>query len=221
MYLPTKFQQFTMNQLFGRFPHLVEDIFGLLKAETLFCCSQINKTWNENLEDYRIHLVKKIQRHLKDPSIFYGRTPNFDHYEGQNLPKILLENMSIFHCPTHGPTRIRGPPKTLRRIIMIDQLPLPFLVHFLRYICDHRIKDCEVNFRIMSITQTSVDLGVFVKIESNGEEVNEYIGWISQFYHLSTYALLGSYHQKLLLRDHPFKMSPCLRGAPWADVCRC
>ena len=157
-----------MNQLFGRFPHLVEDIFGLMKAETLFCCSQINKAWNENLEDYRIHLVKKIQRHLKDPSIVHGRTPNFDQYEDQNLPKILLKNMPI---PTHGPTRLRGPPQTLRRIVMIDQLPLPFLVHFLRYFCDHRIKDCEVNFRIMSITQTSVDLGVFVKSESNCMEV--------------------------------------------------
>jgi hypothetical protein len=168
-----------MNQLFGRFPHLVEDIFGLLKAETLFCCSQINKTWNENLEDYRIHLVKKIQRHLKDPSIVYGRTPNFDQFEGQNLPKILLENMREY--PTYGPTRIRGPPKPLKRIIMIDLLPLPFLVHFLRYFCDHRIKDCEVNFRISSITQSSVDLGVFVKSESNGEEVNEHIGSIGQF----------------------------------------
>ena len=111
-----------MNQLFGRFPHLVEDIFGLLKAETLFCCSQINKTWNGNLEDYRIHLVKKIQRHLKDPSVFYGRTPNFDQYEGQNLPKILLENMPVSECPTHGPTRIWGPSKPLKRIIMIDLL---------------------------------------------------------------------------------------------------
>ena len=182
--MPTKFQQLTMNQLFGRFPHLVEDIFGLLKAETLFCCSQINKTWNENLEDYQIHLVKKIQMHLKDPSVVYGPTPNFDQYEGQNFPKILLENMPISECPTHGPTRIRGPPKTLRRIIMIDQLPLPFLVHFLRYFCDHRIKDCEVNFKIRSINQTAVILGVFVKSESNGEEANEYIGWIGQFTHL-------------------------------------
>ena len=155
-------------------------IFGLLKAETLFCCSQINKTWNENLEDYRIHLVKKIQRHLKDPSVVHGRTPNFDQYEGQNLPKILLENMPVSECPTHGPTRIWGPPKPLKRIIMIDLLPLPFLVHFLRYFCDHRIKDCEVNFRISSITQTSVILGVFVKSESNGEEVNEFMGWIGQ-----------------------------------------
>ena len=101
---------------------------------------------------------------------------------------------------THGPTSIWGPPKPLKRMIMIDLLPLPFLVHFLRYFCDHRLKDCEVNFRIRYITRTSVVLGVYVKFESNGEEVNEYIGWISQSCHLSTYALLGSYHQKLLLR---------------------
>ena len=144
-----------MELLFGRFPHLVEDIFGLLKAETLFCCSQINKSWNENLEDYRIRLVKKIQRHLKDPSIVHGRTPNFEQYEGQFLLRRLLKNMSISEKPTHGPTSIWGPPKALKRIITIDQLPLPFLVHFLRYFCDHRIKDCEVNFRITYITQTS------------------------------------------------------------------
>ena len=178
-----------MNQLFGRFPHLVEDIFGLLKSETLFCCSQINKTWNENLEDYHIHLVKKIQRHLKDPSIVYGRTPNFDQYEGENLPKILLNDMYNSQWPTHGPTNSWGPPKPLKRNIMIDLLPLPFLVHFLRYFCDYRLKegalkDCEVKFRIWSITQTSVVLGVLVKYESNEEEVNEYIGWIGQFCYL-------------------------------------
>ena len=131
--------------------------------------------------------MKKIQRHLKDPSIVYGCTPNFDQYEGQNLPIILLEHMSISTCATHGPTRIWGPPKPLKRIIMIDLLPLPFLVHFLRYFCDHRIKDCEVNFRISSIDDTitsNVSLGVFVKSESNGEEVNEFIGWIYQFCYL-------------------------------------
>ena len=173
-----------MNQLFGRFPHLVEDIFGLLKADTLFCCSQINKAWNENLEDYRICLVKKIQKHLKDPSIVHGRTPNFGKYEGQFLRKRILRNMPISECPTHGPTRIWGPPKALKRIITIDLLPLPFLVHFLRYFCDHRIKDCEVNFRISSITDEDVILGVFVKSESNVEEVNQYIGLISQLCYL-------------------------------------
>ena len=66
----------------------------------------------------------------------------------------------------------------------IEHLPLPFLAQFQRYFCDYRIKDCEVNFRIMSITQTSVDLGVFVKSESNGEEINQYIGRIGQFCYL-------------------------------------
>ena len=127
-----------MENLFGRFPHLVEDIFGLLKEETLFCCGQINKAWSKNLDDYRLHLVKRIQR----------------------------------------------PPKILRRIMAMEQLPVPVLVHFLRYFCDHRIKDCEVNFRISSINQTSVVLGVFVKSKPNGEEVNQYIGSIGQFCYL-------------------------------------
>ena len=172
-----------MENLFGRFPHLVEDIFGLLKEETLFCCSQINKAWNKNLDDYRLHLVKKIQRHLKDPSIVYGPAANFDKYKGKNLRKItLLEDMPNFEC--HGPTRIHGPPRILRRIMTIEHLPLPFLVQFLRYFCDHRIKDCEINFRINCIDRRSVLLGVFVKSKSNGMEVNEYIGWIGRFCYL-------------------------------------
>ena len=94
-----------MENLFGRFPHLVEDIFGLLKEETLFCSSQINKAWNKNLDDYRLHLVKMIQRHLKDPSIAYGPAANFNRYKGISfIPKTLLENMPEFEC--HGPTSI-------------------------------------------------------------------------------------------------------------------
>ena len=171
-----------MENLFGRFPHLVEDILGLLKEETLFCCSQINKAWNKNIDDYRLHLVKRIQSRLKDPTIVYGPAANFDRHEGQNLLKTLLEDTPTFEC--HGPTRIYGPPKILRRIMTIEHLPLLFLVQFLRYFCDHRIKDCEVNFRINSIDRRSVLLGVFVKSESNGEEINQYIGHIGQFCYL-------------------------------------
>ena len=174
-----------MENLFGRFPHLVEDIFGLLKEETLFCCSQINKAWDKNVDNYRLHLVKRIQRHLKDPSIAYGPAANFDRRIGISfIPKTLLENMPEFEC--HGPTttRMYGSPKILRRIMTIEHLPLPFLVQFLRYFCDHRIKDCEINFRINSIDRRSVLLGVFVKSKSNDLEVNEYIGWIGQFCHL-------------------------------------
>ena len=32
--IKTKFRQLTMESLFDRFPHLVEDIFGLLSGET-------------------------------------------------------------------------------------------------------------------------------------------------------------------------------------------
>ena len=65
-----------METLFGRFPHLVEDIFGLLDGKTLFCCSQINNPWKENLKEYRFHLVKKIQKLLKNQSIVYGPVKN-------------------------------------------------------------------------------------------------------------------------------------------------
>ena len=70
--IPTKFQQLTMETLFGRFPHLVEDIFGLLNGKTLSSCCQINKIWKENLEEYRLHLVQKIQNRLKNQNIAYG-----------------------------------------------------------------------------------------------------------------------------------------------------
>ena len=42
--IPTKYQKLTMETLFVRFPHLVEDIFGLVNGKTLSCCSQINNT---------------------------------------------------------------------------------------------------------------------------------------------------------------------------------
>ena len=157
-----------MENLFGRFPHLVEDIFGLLKEETLFCCSQIDKTWNKNLDNYQLHLVKRIQRHLKDPIIVYGPAANFDRYAGQNLPKILLEGMPTLKC--HGPTRNYGPPKILR-IITIEHLPLLFLVQFLRHFCEMKDWKGKVNFRINCINRRSVLLGVFVKSESNCMEV--------------------------------------------------
>ena len=164
-----------MENLFGRFPHLVEDVFGLLEEETLFHCSQINKAWNKNLDNYRLHLVKRIQSRLKDPIIVYGPAANFDRYEGQNLPKTVLEDMPTFEC--HGPTRIYGSPKILRRMMTIEHLPLLFLVQFLRYFCDHSIRDCEISD--LRINRRSLVLGVFVQSESNCKEVNEYIGWIA------------------------------------------
>ena len=121
-----------MENLFGRFPHLVEDIFGLLKEETLFCCSQINTAWNKNLDDYRLHLVKRIQRHLKDPSIAYGPAANFNRYKGISfIPKTLLENMPEFECHSHSDhTRIYGSPKILRRIMRLNTYPCRFWFSF-------------------------------------------------------------------------------------------
>ena len=84
--IPTKFQQLTMETLFGRFPHLVEDIFGLLNGKTLSCCTQTNKIWKENLEAYRQHLVKKMQKHLENQNIEIGPVSNYDEEGGQNLP---------------------------------------------------------------------------------------------------------------------------------------
>ena len=123
-----------METLFGRFPHLVEDIFGLLNGKTLSCCTQINKIWNENLEVYRQHLVKKMQKHLENQNIEIGPVSNYDEEGDQNLPGIPWE-----------------------------QLPLPLLVEFERSFCDYdyNLKGCKINLRIMSMTP--VLLGIFIK----------------------------------------------------------
>ena len=123
-----------METLFGRFPHLVEDIFGLLNGKTLSCCTQTNKMWKENLEAYRQHLVKKMQKHLENQNIEIGPVSNYDEEGGQNLPGIPWE-----------------------------QLPLPLLVEFERSFCDHdyNLKGFKINLRIMS--KTPVLLGIFIK----------------------------------------------------------
>jgi hypothetical protein len=109
-----------MKTLFGRFPHLVEDIFGLLNGKTLSCCSQINKIWKENLELYRLHIVKKMQKHLKDLNIVIGPVRDFVSHR---LPEIPWE-----------------------------ELPSSFLVQFLRYFCDYKLKDCYINLRMVCLT---------------------------------------------------------------------
>ena len=77
-----------MKLLSGRFPHLVEGILGLLDGKTLLQCSQVNKTWNEDLENHRLHLVRKSQKHLLIPTIVYDKVyPN-----SENHPKNWEKN---------------------------------------------------------------------------------------------------------------------------------
>ena len=46
----------TMEQVFLRFPHLGEQIFGQLNYNDIECCKKINKPWEEFiLTSYRIH----------------------------------------------------------------------------------------------------------------------------------------------------------------------
>ena len=115
-----------METLFGRFPHLVEDIFSLLNGKTLSCCSQINKTWNENLEEYRLHLVKKIQKQLKN----------------QNIVDLQTE------CVT-----IQWRPMNFERDVDVEELPLPFLNQCLRNFCDYK---CGVILRMIFTTKAEV-----------------------------------------------------------------
>ena len=103
-----KFESFTMETLFGRFPHLVEDIFGLLDGKTLSRCSRIDKVWNQNLEEYRLCLVKKVQKCLENQSLQSTCSPN-----------------RIFDLPWTANSAIENN-------LTVEQLPLKFLVQFLR-----------------------------------------------------------------------------------------
>ena len=118
-----------MDTLFGRFPHLVEDIFGLLNGKTLSCCSQINKIWNANLKGYRLFVIRKMKKHLQNQNIEFGPFTDYDKEEGQNLPEIPFE-----------------------------KLPLSFFVLILRYLGDNKLKDCKINLRNMNKENEPLDL---------------------------------------------------------------
>ena len=123
-----------METLFGRFPHLVEDIFGLLNGETLSCCSHINKIWIENLENYRIHLIKKLQKCLKNQNVVNEPVEDSVKEEGQNWPKIPFEIKNNIFC---GSPRILEHPMALERNTTVEQLPPSDLVKILKYFCDY------------------------------------------------------------------------------------
>ena len=89
-----------MKSLSGRFPHLVDGILGLLDEETLFQCSQVNKTWNQDLENHRLHLVRKSQKHLIIPNIVYDKV----YQNSKNHQKNCKENQQNNrqqNCHTH------------------------------------------------------------------------------------------------------------------------
>ena len=133
-----------MKPLFGRFQHLVEDIFGLLNGKSLTCCSQINKLWNTNLEEYRLYLVKKFQKYLKNQSLQSTCSPN-----------------RILDLPWTASYAIENN-------LTVEQLPLKFLVQFLKIFCDSKLKVHEVNFRIISVKKTSVLFGIIIRNKPNG-----------------------------------------------------
>ena len=167
-----------MKLLSGRFPHLVEGILGLLDRETLFQCSQVNKTWNEDVENYRLHLVRKSQKHLIIPTIVYDKVyPNFnDHQKNyqnnhqknhqKNRQKLVKKSLGTNNLnintnfdeeEKNSSTEILFKSMTMTswgtwcpgRLCKIEKLPLPILDHFLRYFDNYKLKDCQVNFETM------------------------------------------------------------------------
>ena len=129
-----------MELLFGRFPHLVENIFGLLNGKTLSCCSQINKVWSKNLEEYQLCLVKKIKKQLRNQNI----AGHFEMVEAQKSPKIQYKIMYFSILLS----RILGSPTAEERDNTLEQLPLQFLVQLRRFLSDSKLKHCQVNIRI-------------------------------------------------------------------------
>ena len=113
-----------MELLFGRFPHLVEDIFGLLNGKTLSCCSQLNKIWNENIEVYRLHVVKKMQKYLKNHNIEI--LPVADYEQGRR-PEIPFEQLPL-------------------------PILVQLLRNYSDLIIGTKLKDCKLNLRIMGMT---------------------------------------------------------------------
>ena len=139
--IPTKFQQLTMELLFGRFPHLVEDIFGLLNGKTFSCCNQINRIWSKNLEEYRLYLVRKIRNHMKNQKIVCR------HVDMAKAPKLPEIQHKILHFSIWL-NRILGISKAVERNITIEQLPMQFLIQLLRFICDLKLNHIKVNIRL-------------------------------------------------------------------------
>ena len=144
-----------METQLGRFPHLVEDIFGLLNVKTLFCCSQVNNAWKDNLEIFRLHIVKKIQKLLKYRKIVYSPNEALSKKERQLSPAKIFWRRTI------------AIPTTLEINITVEKLPLSLLVQCQRYFLGCKLKNCGINFRIYCIQETSF-LGIFINI--NGKD---------------------------------------------------
>ena len=157
----TKFQQLTMESLFGRFPYLVEDIFGLLNGKTLSCCSQVNTIWSKKLEEYRLYLVKKIKKQLKNQNI----VGHFDMVEAQTSPEIQykISYFSIFL------NRILESPKALEKNNTLEQLSLQFLIQLQRFICDSKLRHCKVDIKIKFILKMLTSC----VLRTNKELINE------------------------------------------------
>ena len=147
-----------METQLGRFPHLVEDIFGLLNIKTLFCCSQVNNAWKDNLEIFRLHIVKKIQKLLKYRKIVYSPNDALSKKERQLSPAKIFWRRTI------------GIPTTLEINITVEQLPLSLLVQCQTYIFGCKLKICGINFRIYSIQET-LFLGMFINLNGKNHLV--------------------------------------------------
>ena len=58
-------QTLIMEELFGRFPHLSENIFFKLNCPSLLTCREVSRTWNNTIEAESLSYLKVIKSYTQ------------------------------------------------------------------------------------------------------------------------------------------------------------
>ena len=58
-------QTLIMEELFGRFPHLSENIFFKLNCQSLMTCREVSRTWNNTIEAESLSYLKVIKSYTQ------------------------------------------------------------------------------------------------------------------------------------------------------------
>ena len=65
-------QIFPIEEIFGRFPNLSEDIFGRLDNRSLVSCREVSKTWQGYVDSQRVYWIRQILKRNPPQSKFHG-----------------------------------------------------------------------------------------------------------------------------------------------------
>ena len=104
-----------MPNLISRFPHLIEEICGLLDYQTLEKCREVNENWHNTVINQRIYWIQTISKHTNSKKEYHkqwmkatDKTPfeTLKKLAGlaleyckirQDCPKNLRPELSLFH----------------------------------------------------------------------------------------------------------------------------